>query len=94
MIKAESDAARLEIEREEMSLRSSMAQMERDWRLQVAETQRDIAMMKVAEDMNMNREQLDARLAAQRMDADSKERKLAVEVADKRQTGIGAGGLV
>ncbi len=93
-IKAESDAARLEMEREDMSLRASLAQMERDWRIQVAETNRDIAMAKVAEDMNMNREQLDARLAAQRMDADSKERKLAVEVADKRQTGIGAGGLV
>ena len=79
----------------------AIAQMESDSRLRVAEMNHQTAMMKLAETMNMNEEQLNTILEKARMDSadkaldrDQKDRQAAVEVADKRRTGEGAGGIV
>ncbi|MEM7709193.1 MAG: hypothetical protein AAF264_00230 [Pseudomonadota bacterium] len=71
----------LELRAEEAEDRIQLANMEADYRIRVAQIQRDTQMMELAEKMNMNDDTLAAKLGIERMKIDSSERKLATEAA-------------
>lgn len=72
----------------EMQLR----QMEIDAKIQIAEMNRETALMSLAEKSNMNLDALKTKLQIQREKIASEERKAAVEVAVTRQIGPSGGG--
>lgn len=80
-----------------------IANMNNDTKLKLAQMQERIEMMKrdtalitMAEKMNMNVDQIEAKLEAIRLDKDSKERIMAAEIAVERATpsGQGSGGYI
>lgn len=91
---ADIKAQEMELRRDEMDMKTSIAEMEADSRLQLAEIQRETTLMALAEKMNIEVEKLQAMLNDRRADRVSSEVKLAAEIEDKRATGVGAGGLV
>lgn len=69
-----------------------LRQMEIDAKVQIAEMQRETALMSLAEKSNMNLDALKTKLQMQREKINSDERKAAVEVAVTRQIGPTGGG--
>lgn len=70
---------------------AQISQMDNETRLQVAAMERDIKMFELAAQQNMKIDELRAMLEAERLNVDSKERVMAVEVGFKdRQTRIEA----
>lgn len=78
----------------EMEQKGELANMEWAKREAIAKLNYDATMAKVAEALNMKRDELDAKLGIEREKIDSSERKLAVEAATKERTGDSAGGSI
>ncbi|MCV0395468.1 MAG: hypothetical protein K5872_22230 [Rhizobiaceae bacterium] len=81
---------------EQMKLDAQVAMHELEWdrKLEIAHLERETALIKMAETMNMSLDKLDAMLTDRREDRASRERVMAAELADKARTGTGAGGYV
>lgn len=84
----------MELRREEMQHKGELANMEWDMRMKIAQMGHDSTMEAIAQKLNMSREQLDAKLQGQQMDADGKDRRMAVEVGMADKTGKSAGGAI
>ncbi|GAB5434788.1 MAG: hypothetical protein EpisKO_41580 [Epibacterium sp.] len=82
------------VRREEIEAKREIANMDNDTKRYVADRNFDVVMERLAESMNITREQLDAKVQIENNREGAKERRLAVEVADKARTGVGAGGAV
>lgn len=83
-----------QLKKDEMSLKSSMHELEWDKRLEIAQLSYDTAMERLAGQLNMSREQLDQKIGAGAAADAAKERRMAVEVAMQEKTGKSAGGAV
>jgi hypothetical protein len=84
----------IEVKRERIEADVAIAQMESQARVETAKLAHESQMMGLAEKLNMTMEQLRAQLQMDREDRDSKERIVAVELAEKRRSGDSAGGYV
>lgn len=95
----------VQIKRDEVDLRAQISNREWDARLEMALMEHEREMHKLAEMLNMTQEQVDAsiekaRLMAEdktraaRINADSRERSLAAEIAMAERTGKSSGGAV
>ena len=78
----------------EINMKLDVAEMESASRREVAMLGHQTAMMGLAEDRNIEVDKLAAMLEKARGDRDAKERIAAAEIADKRVTGVGGGGIV
>lgn len=86
-------ADELEFRREELAAKVEMANMQAYSTIQAAQMNRETAMMKMAETMNMTLDKISADLEKTRMQVESQERKLAGEASMAVRLGQeGAGG--
>jgi hypothetical protein len=83
-----------EVKREEIAARVAEAESRTDAARETAQLNYDAAMMRLAEERNMDLDRLTALLQEKREDRASGERKMAAEIAMKRETGDSAGGSV
>lgn len=90
----EIEQMRIEFEREKLGAMMELENLKAANAKELAEIQRESAMMQVAEKLNMNADQLAAKLQMKREEIGSKERSLAVESAMVERTGQHAGGAV
>lgn len=93
-MKAEEKEKDRELEREKIDAQIQVANLEAEVRRYVADTNYDALMNRLAEELNMDRDALDAKLSEQRENREAKERALAVEAAMKERTGDSAGGSI
>lgn len=84
----------IELRRDEMDLKSAMNEKEWASRERIAQLSYDTAMERTAAQLNMSREQLDAKIEQGSADTRSSERKLAAEIAMAEKTGKSSGGAV
>lgn len=84
----------ISVRREEIEAKREIANMDNDTKRYVADRSFDAVMEKLAEGLNTTREQLDAKIQIEGNREDAKERRLAVEVAEKQRTGVSAGGAI
>lgn len=84
----------LAVRREEIEVKREIANMDNDTKRYVADRSFDVMMERLAESMNISLDQLEAKVQIENNREGAKERRLAVEVADKQRTGVGAGGAV
>lgn len=83
-----------DIEMVKLQTQERIAQLESETRITVANTQRETALISLAEQHNMKLEELETRLQINRDNNASRERGMAVEVAMREATGESAGGAV
>lgn len=83
-----------ELKLAEINMRIDVAEIDSQTRLEVANLGHQTEMMKMAQLHNIKLDELQAMLEKARDDRAGKERALAAEIADKRLTGVGAGGSV
>jgi hypothetical protein len=88
------DAKKLELMEMEISLKAGQANQENETKLIISENEREIAMMRVAAEMNLTLDQLEMRLAESAKDRRSKERIFAAEAAMTETHGKGGGGYL
>ena len=84
----------ISVRREEIEAKREIANMDNDTKRYVADRSFDAVMERLAEGLNTTREQLDAKIQIEGNREDAKERRLAVEVAEKQRTGVSAGGAI
>lgn len=94
MLDAQLKQKELELKGAELESKERIAQLDAETRRYVADRTFDANMEKLAETLNMTREQLDAKMLEADANREHSERKLAVEVAEKQRTGISAGGAI
>lgn len=92
--KLEVSEKELEFKQVELQAKVETANMESATKRYVADRNFEAAMHKIAEALNMKVEELATKAGIEQAKTESSERRLAVEVADKRATGVGAGGSV
>ncbi len=82
----------LQMQIEGLNLQMELAQLESSGRIQVAEMNQETALIKLAEQLNMNADQLANKLQLVRTQTQSKERMMAVESAQTERIGPTGGG--
>jgi hypothetical protein len=88
------DEIRLEMARAELEAKVEIANLDAQVRREVAQMNRDTAMMSLAEKHNMTLDQLEAKLQMADADRQSKERVVAVEASMAERLGKGGGGHI
>ncbi len=91
---AEAASEEIAVKRERIEADVAIAQLDHAARMETAKLAHEAQMMTLAEKLNLTMEQLRAQLQMDREDRDSKERIVAVEIAEKRRSGDSAGGYV
>lgn len=105
MMEAQAKQEEVKIRAMEVDAKVQIANMEADSRVQVAQLNYDADMMTLAEKLNLQVEELQAKMAEAREErmarqaiaarqVDANERRLAVEVAMKQRTGESSGGAI
>lgn len=84
----------LAIKEREIEMSVEIANMEADTRRYVADRNFEATMHKVAEALNMKRDDIDAKMGTEEAKARSSERRMAVEAAIATKTGKHAGGSI
>lgn len=83
-----------EMEIAKLNTQLEIANIDRMTKIEAAQINRDIQIMKLASDQQTTIEKIKAQLASEQIKADSKERIFAAEVGVSKQIGAGGGGYV